>query len=233
MHGKAINKLNKMGKAGHIITSVLIIAAIIYTVILSAAAIYVNSNEDSSAGVAVMGNKVIISSRNNFLDHVVYHCVTGSQTGKLVFSDGKTDVKVNAKDPLLKGTIIQMSGSGNNGNSFAKDDLTAVLISSIILSVTVLIALIAVNSLLRYISRCETPFCTAAVKKAALFVASLVPVAIASSVVGTMTASALNPSGGAAIYINKTLFAIILVLFAGIYIIKYGVQLQTESDETL
>lgn len=233
MHKKAINKINKMGKAGHIITSVLIVAAIIYTVILGAATIYVNSNERNAASVAVIGNKTFISSHDNFLDRVVYHCVTDGQTGKFTFSDGKTDVKIDTKDSLLKGTVIQMSGGGNSDNSFTKDNLTAVLISSIILSVAVIIALIAVNSLLRYISRCETPFCAAAVKKAALFVASLVPVAIASSVAGTMTASLLNPAGGDAIYVNKTLFAVIIVLFAGVYIIKYGVQLQTESDETL
>ena len=234
MHSKAINKINKMGKAGHIITSVLIVAAVIYTVILGAATVYINTNERSTSNVSVMGNKVVISSQSNFLERVVYHCVADNSSGKLVFSDSKINVKVDTKDPLLKGTIIQMSGeSGNNNSSFTKDKINAVLISSIFFSATVIIALIAINSLLRYISHCETPFCTAAVKKAALFVASLVPVAIASSVVGTVTASALNPAGGVAIYVNKTLFAIIIVLFAGLYIIKYGVKLQTESDETL
>ena len=234
MHSKAINKINKMGKAGHTITSVLIIAAVVYTVILGAAAIYVNSNESSTASVAVMGNKVIISSQSNFFERVVYHCVTDNGSGKLMFSDSSINVKTKTKDPLLKGTIIQMSGeSEQNYNSFANNDINAVLISSIILSVTVIISLIAINSVLRYLSRCETPFSSRAVKKAAVFVVSLVPVAIASSVAGTIASSVLNPSGGASIYINKALFAIIIVLFAGIYVIKYGVQLQKESDETL
>ncbi len=240
MHTKSISKINRIGKIGHISVAVILALAIIYTALLASAAIIVSADDSCALSAGTIGNKAFVSYRGGILEKAVTYFINDAADNNIVlFANPDKQVKVSVKHPgagkSLTGenAVIAVSGEASADDSSAKNDILLVLSAAIVTSITVIFALLAIKNLLKYISSCSTPFDNNVVKKMRLFGFALIPVAVFSSVTGIITSILLNPSNQFNLYINKALLAAIIMVFVVAYILKYGILLQKESDETL
>ena len=233
MYNKPIKKINRIGKIGHIVITVILLLSIVYTVLLSAEAVVVNTNAENAFSVSTLGNKTFVNLNCGFLEKTFVYRTNSGLNQNLIYlpySQDPIEISTNASNDS---SYISVSADISSIYSQVKKSYNMFIITGIITSITSIIALIALKALLKYISRCKTPFDNTVVKKLRLCAFAFIPAAIATSVTNSYISTVQNPSNEFVLYINKVLFAAIIMIFVLAYILKYGILLQKESDETL
>lgn len=252
MNTKTILKVNRFGKVGKIVMTVIMIVAIITTVLCGAAAIYSATLPKDAVTVDVTNhaefkiNKKYFSSVWGMLSDGFSYATDQDPSDMLKDNDNKIlpadnteiNTKLNFFNQSYSSATIRSEESSKIINAksepteYRSSDLVALFAFATLFSASAFVALLMLQKLFKVLSVCESPFCTDFVSKLRAFGYSLLPVALFASIGETLAIRFLS-GGGNDISIQWGVLVAFAVTMCLVAVFRYGVQLQKESDETL
>ena len=253
MNIQTLSKVNRFGKVGKIILTILLIAAIVATLLFGAAAIYVSTLSKDAVTVTVTNHAEFKISEKNFssvwgmlADSFAYAgggddpAVTEDGTGEILPpEDTEIDMDLSFFDQSYSSAVIRSEGSEkiieaeSSPAEYRSSDLVSLLVFAVLLSASVAAALLMLQKLFQVLSVCESPFCADFVLKLRTFGYSLLPVALFAGIDETLAVQFLSAGSHAGISVPWGLLIAFAVTMCLVTVFRYGVQLQKESDETL
>ena len=214
MKNANVEKINKLGKAGRIITKiaqVCVLIGAVFSLILGIAISFLSNDALEVKGSA--NADLVLNIDSDLVDGIDFNEKEkiSVEDYDIEFDvsqkeqDGKTVVNFNASDFKKTGKEIKRTGI----LKFA--ELTLYLVCAYI-------ALLFANKLAKNFEKCETPFSGEIIESMNKFSYGLIPIGVASL---------LSGSGG----IVTALIIIFIIMLINIF--SYGAELQKESDETV
>ncbi len=237
MKQDAIQKINKMGKAGAIlalITKIFLgialagcLIGLIVTAVLPAEMVQVNmaGTADIIVDLSKFGENIFETSevaKEEIVENVKNSSNINYAGNEMYVSDVKTE-----------GSQMQMTAGGEL-TTFNMRSCTWALVGATINLILLFVSAVFVSRLAKAFRDCESPFEEIVICRMKQFAYSLIPWAVISSVVGYFQ-SKIWMSGASSVdfSIDISVIIIVLVILALAYIFQYGAVLQQESDETL
>lgn len=236
MKPASIEKINGLGKAAHIIATILkvftiigivgVIIGMIVSFALPEDLIQINFTGSASVEVDIstLGFQISEADRSAMEEAFADHSANGTLTinsMELAFQNIRTE-----------GDRIILDAQGG-GNIFSTASLRIILICALLALIATLVCMIFICKFSKSLKTCSTPFDPDLVRK----MQQLAWAMLALPVINSMTQSIANSisSGNIQISLSIDLAEVILILamFALSYIFKYGAHLQQQSDETL
>lgn len=253
MNTKILSKVNRFGKIGKIVMTVLLVLAIIFTVLIGAAAIYSETFPEDAVTVSVTNHAEFKIDKRSFsaiwsmLSTGFSYATDKDPSGMLEDGAGaivpdentKTDADLNFFNQSYSSATVRSEGdrkvidAQSSPVEYHSSDLVLVLVFATLFSASVAVALLMLQKLFKVLSVCESPFCNDFVAKLRTFGYSLLPVALFSSIGDTLAVRFLSGRGSAGISIQWGILVAFVVTLCLVTVFRYGVQLQKESDETL
>lgn len=240
----AIKKINRMGHAGVIITTIskilvilcslliIVLAIRLFCIPKSLLSITTYSNVDVTVDPSGMEIRQTETEQNNTLESI-----------KKLMSDGSFSIITNGTtipldsipddEQLTADNTYLVFHNNSEPNTFTTHNLAWFLISVLPYLIMTWITLFFAGRLCNAFRYCESPFEKSITRKMSTFAYSLIPWVFLSTIVNTIGNFLLNGSPQFTIQINIGMIFIILIIFALVFIFKYGAVLQQESDETL
>lgn len=238
MKEDAISKINKMGKAGHIIS--LIVKIFLY--------IAIGGILIGTVAVAVLPEKLVTFSIGGTADvsvnledfDVDFTDEQKSEISENIIGDGNGNnaaldiqgVSYGIDSVEVGESTIGISASAKTFEYNFKDFLV-VLIAALIMVVMTLVTVFFIDSLCKAFRDCASPFDADVIKKMQRFAYSLIPWAVISAGAESVLSSFFTATVSVSFGIDFGMVIVILVILALSYVFKYGAVLQQESDETL
>lgn len=232
----AIQKINRIGKAGCVISKiaqVFVIVAIVGTLIAAMVMFLIPKDAvvltaRGSLGVALQPDKL------------------GSLliTEKQLEEFGNVDAYISIDGHNYAITDIEVTGieSGQELVRLAAEtpDITMdvkafvwPILSALIYLVMTLITLIFVNGVCKEIKTCESPFGEGVIAKLKRLAYALIPWVFITGITDSMLNSAFSGRLNVDLNVDLSMVMVVLIVLALAYIFQYGAVLQRESDETL
>jgi len=240
----AIKKINRMGHAGVIITTIskilvilcslliIVLAIRLFCIPKSLLSITTYSNVDVTVDPSGMEIRQTETEQNNTLESI-----------KKLMSDGSFSIITNGTtipldfipddEQLTADNTYLVFHNNSEPNTFTPHNLAWFLISVLPYLIMTWITLFFAGRFCNAFRYCESPFEKSITRKMSTFAYSLIPWVFLSTIVNTIGNFLLNGSPQFTIQINIGMIFIILIIFALVFIFKYGAVLQQESDETL
>lgn len=252
MNAKTLSNINRFGKVGKIVMTILLIAAIIVTLLIGAAAIYVSTLPKDAVNVTVTNNAEFKINENSFSSiwgmlAKNFSYATDKDPSDILKNGGNTilppenteiNTELNFFNQSYSSAKIHSEGNEkiidakSSPAEYHSSDLVTLLIFATLFAASVVVALLMLQKLFKVLSVCESPFCTDFVSKLRIFGYSLLPVALFASIEETLAVRFLS-AGEAGISIQWGILIAFAVTMCLVTVFRYGVQLQKESDETL
>lgn len=254
MNAKTLLKVNRFGKVGKIIMTVLMIVAIVATIFCGAVAIYTATLPKDAVKVTVTNHAEFKINESKFAsvwsmltDSFAY--ATDKSPSEMLKDDkgGKIlpqeNTEINTKLDFFNQSYSSATiRSGENEKiidatsspaEYSSSDLVALFTLAALLGASAAVALLMLEKLFKVLSVCESPFCTDFVSKLRAFGYSLIPVALFASVGETLAVRFLSAGRNAGVSVQWGILVAFAVTMCLVAVFRYGVQLQKESDETL
>nr|MBP3597881.1 DUF2975 domain-containing protein [Eubacterium sp.] len=237
MKENAIQKINKMGKAGAIlalITKIFLgiglggcLIGLIVTAVLPAEMVQVK----------MAGTADIIVDLSNFGEDIFEN---SEVTKEEIVDNVKSSSNINYAGNEMYVSDVQTEGSkmqlqaGGELTTFNLRSCTWALVGAILNLVLLFVSTVFVSRLAKAFRDCDSPFEDIVIRRMKQFAYSLIPWAVVSSVVGYFESKIwMSGSSSVNFSVDITMVIIVLVILALAYIFQYGAVLQQESDETL
>lgn len=253
MNEKTILNINRFGKVGKIVMTVLLIAAIVFTILMCISAIYASSLPKDTLKVNVTSNAEFEIKESSFA--AVWSMLTKSASyaddkdpssmlkdnnSKIIPSEN-TEIKtdLNFFNQSYSSAKITSEGSKkiieakSSPSEYRSSDLITLLILAALFSASMSVALFMLRNLFKEISVCESPFSNNFVSKLRSFGYSLLPVAIFATIGETFAVRFLFAGRNSYISVQWGILVAFAITMCLVALFRYGVQLQKESDETL
>jgi len=229
---KAVKRINKVGRIGHII---LIIAEVI-SVITFAALIFFSTmvsvvpKDFFSFKTSVMVTGILDFSKVDTIasDEEIRESI--EEIKKSGFSIFTAD-SGNDTDYRVEGTKVYFD-TVTETSTFEFEKLSMAFVFLAIVCVLSFFSFLCAGFLCKAFAKCNSPFDEEVIKKMRLFAISLIPWSV-FSMLGNYMIAYMSGSSKVSLSINIAVVFTIVVIFALTYIFKYGAVLQQESDETL
>lgn len=132
----------------------------------------------------------------------------------------------------MEGSRMQIDASAKL-TEFSIKTLAWALVGAMVNLILLLISIIFAGRLAKAFRDCESPFEDSVIRRMKQFAYSLIPWAVASSVIGNLLQSIWTASPRFGFSLDFGVIIAVLVILALAYIFQYGAVLQQESDETL
>ncbi len=226
MKENAILKINKMGKAGLIITRIaMVLLAVVFLGVLVGTVMIFSLPEDMVEAKVEGTASVRIRFPEGFSAPDNIETVGENIAVKVSGTEFRlTDARTEGQDLFL-------SGSGS-AVLFRLNTIRPALLSALVYILMTLVLAVFVGRLFQAFCVCATPFGQDVIKKMQQLAYALIPWAVIGMVVeGIMRAA--TGEGGFTFSVNLGYVAAILILLALVYVFKYGAMLQKESDDTV
>lgn len=254
MNTKTLSKVNKFGKIGKIVMTILFVAAVIVTLLSCTAAIYSATLPNDAVSVTVTNNAEFKINENsfasiwNFLNNKFSYMadkdpsdmLKDDSNNKILPPEGKElDTELNFFNQSYSSATIRSEkgkkiiDAKSSPAEYRSSDLATLLIFATIFIAFVSVALFMLQRIFKVLSVCESPFCKDFVSKLRIFGYSLIPVAIFASIGETLAVRFLSSGKGAGVCVQWGIIVAFAVTMCLVTVFRYGVQLQKESDETL
>ena len=232
MKENAIKKINKIGKAGYIISNIgkavvgvgIVMVLTVLMVCLCMPKDFVKLKLDARAKMEVNLEKFGISFSEKDRQRITKELTEGTMT-----LDGE---EYGIETLEVNETGFDMTACGTT-REFTLKNLILPLILGIVYLAMTMVTLFFIGFLCKEIRDCVTPFADGVINKMKNLAISLVPWAVISGFTNTVSNSILSGKTQISYSVNLDMLMVILVIFALTYIFKYGAMLQQESDETL
>lgn len=237
MKQDAILKINKMGKAGTIITNiakVFIIATLIFVFLLTVAFAFVPKDFFTArAESRLFVNVSLASFGKSLTDEEVEQ--SRQETQKILEEEGAdaggSEYSIDAMNVNNDNISVDLSGRYVD---FSLHNLVWVMLFTFLYLAMTLTTLFFIGFLCKAFQNCESPFEQNVIKKMKTLAYSLIPWAILSTVSGAVTRIFLKDGIHMGDFgIDLRVVMTVLIILALAYIFQYGAILQQESDETL
>lgn len=254
MNVKTLSNVNRFGKVGKIVMTILLIAAVIVTLLNCTAAIYTATLPKDAVNVTVTNNAEFKINEKSF--SAVWSMLTEGFSyasdkdpsdmmkddgGSKILPTENTELDTDLKffNQSYSSAAIRSEGSEkiveakSSPSEYRSSDLVILFIFASLFSASVAVALLMLQKLFKVLSVCESPFCTDFVSKLRTFGYSLIPVAVFASVGETLAIRFLSAGRSTGISVQWGVAVAFAVTMCLVTVFRYGVQLQKESDETL
>lgn len=237
MKTEAIVKINKMGKAGRIIT---LIAKILCGIALAGTLLGTFSMAcmpkdfvQFQVGIQGVAEINLAAIGQHFSEEDVELINSGkiAESGNMTISTNGG--KVTFDQFSVEDDVLTISTNGETIQKASLHDLVYVLICALLSLTMTMVSLFFAGFLCKAIERCDSPFDENVIVKMRNFAFSLIPWVILSSITNSLISSLMAGNFGMNVSIDLSMLIIVLVILALTYIFKYGAVLQQESDETL
>lgn len=234
MKEQAISKINKMGKAGVIILTILKIVMILGIVGCLIGTIACAALPKDLLTMQFSGDATVTINMD----------AVGQMTGA-TFSDEELREQLASGELTVDGKEYAMNRISLEGRNMVIDtqaelprtiqlrNLAFVCISGLLLCIASLVSMIFAGKVCKAFRDCQSPFEENVIHKMRMFAYSLVPTVLLESVVSGSIGYFLGNTDGIGMNLNVSTILVVLVVFALVYVFKYGALLQQESDETL
>ena len=230
MKRQAILKINKMGKAGVIILNILkvvMILAIVGCVI-------------GTIACAALPKNLLTMRFSGTIDLDAVEQMTGMSVSEAQLREqlASGDMTVDGKDYVmnqisLEGRNMVVDTQAKMPRTIQLSNLTLVCISGLVLCIASLVSMIFAGKVCKAFRDCQSPFEENVIRRMQYFAYSLIPTVLLESVVAGSIGYFLGNTDGIGVNLNVSTILVVLVVFALVYVFKYGALLQQESDETL
>lgn len=239
MKEQTISKINKMGKAGYIITVILRVFVVLGLIAAIAAAVAVSVLPKDAIRISVTGKADVDVDLASLLgkDRAVSvlkeqdlseQMETYGQGGELQLEG--VSYAIDQID--AEGSHIIMSGTGEMYD-FNLKKTVGPLVAALLYLVMTFITLFFIGALFKALKKCQSPFEENVIKKMKMLAYSLIPWVVFSSISDTAANGLFNNRINFSLSVNLDMVFIVLLILALAYIFQYGAVLQQESDETL
>lgn len=236
MKEQAIAKINKMGKAGRVITNILKIFTIIGIAILTM--------------VTVL---MLLLPKDLFQ----YHFVSQDRLELSIDALKKLPMSQEEREALKRGEIqevlsqntydgmyfteirregdkiVTLLSSGEKDGVATVNHLLFIMLCGTVAGVFTLITLIYAGKLCKSFETCASPFEENVIRRMRRFAYSLIPWVLLTGMSDSALGSLFEGKTELKISVSISALIIVLALLALVYIFQYGAVLQQESDETL
>lgn len=228
MNEFSIEKINKVGKAGRIISTIAKICCIVGFIGAMIGAVALILVPKGVITAEITSDAVMTVDANKLGTGINVHAIDNAEG--TTFSLEDEEFTIVAKEEA--DNVYTVTGVGTP----EKIDIHNFFVVAIVAAV--LVAVYGVNAhfagkLFKEFETCESPFTEGIVKKMKMLGYSLIPWVFIGGAVDAAKDSILSGKVDITLDINVAMvFAVIIVLFLA-YIFEYGAKLQQESDETL
>lgn len=235
MKEQAIKKINKMGKVANIITTICkvcviigIVGALIGTIVCAVLPADLVTMKFSGDATVVVSMEAVEKLSGESIDE--------EELRKELFESG--NLSVDGKDYdmteiTLEGKNLIVKADAEKPASITLGDIAKVCGTVVVLLAVILVTLFFIGNLCKAFRDCQTPFEENVIKKMTAFAYSLIPMVIVEGVAESVTMFFMGKADGVGIEFDPGTVIVVLVIFALVYVFKYGAMLQQESDETL
>ena len=253
MNANAIKKVNHFGKAGKIVMTILLIAAILVTLVSGVATIYTATLPKDAVKVTVTNHAEFKIDEGSFpaiwsflVQHVSYaadqdpSALLKDDGGKVLPPEG-TELQTELdffRQSYSSATIRsekneKIIDANSAPEEYVSSDLVLLLVFATLFAASVAAALLMLQKLFKVLAGCTSPFCVEFVSRLRTFGYSLLPVAVFASVGETLAVRFLSAGRDTAVSVQWGVLITFAVTMCLVTVFRYGVQLQKESDETL
>lgn len=253
MNANAIKKVNHFGKAGKIVMTILLIAAILVTLVSGVATIYTATLPKDAVKVTVTNHAEFKIDEGSFpaiwsflVQHVSY-AADQDPSARLKDDGGKvlppkgTELHTELdffRQSYSSATIRsekneKIIDANSAPEEYVSSDLVLLLVFATLFAASVAAALLMLQKLFKVLAGCTSPFCVEFVSRLRTFGYSLLPVAVFASVGETLAVRFLSAGRDTAVSVQWGVLITFAVTMCLVTVFRYGVQLQKESDETL
>ena len=253
MNANAIKKVNHFGKAGKIVMTILLIAAILVTLVSGVATIYTATLPKDAVKVTVTNHAEFKIDEGSFpaiwsflVQHVSYAADQDPSArlkddgGKVLPPEG-TELHTELdffRQSYSSATIRsekneKIIDANSAPEEYVSSDLVLLLVFATLFAASVAAALLMLQKLFKVLAGCTSPFCVEFVSRLRTFGYSLPPVAVFASVGETLAVRFLSAGRDTAVSVQWGVLITFAVTMCLVTVFRYGVQLQKESDETL
>lgn len=232
----AVSKINKIGKAGTVISTLLkvvcimgIVAAAIFTIFSFCIPEKIaHLNKKTQAELVIDLNELELTESEKASDFVYSQIKEIENTEQ--FSVNDTDFSVNeiTYDDECISVNMETKETAVTSHSLAYLTLTLCL-----MCINALIIIIFIRRLFLSLKICETPFEENVIKKMKALAICLIPTLYLNDVFKSAINFFTFKTDTIDLGINIVSILIVLIVFTLVSIFKYGAVLQQESDETL
>lgn len=235
MKEQAIQKINKMGKIGVIIVTIMKVFVIIGIVGVLIGAVVCSLLPDDLVSMQFSGDATVT------INMEAVEKMTGTQISEQELRDSLAasgQLKMDGKEYsmgeiALEGKKMIVDANAESPRSIELGNLAGVWISALALLAAGLVTLIFAGRLCKAFRDCETPFEENVIRKMQQLAYALIPWIILNSVAAAVIGFTLGRADGIDISFDPSVILIVLVVFALVYVFRYGAMLQQEADETL
>lgn len=232
----AVGKINKYGKIGKIITTILMVFAgigIVSTIIAGIAIMCIPEDimtfsMDNKVTLEVNtdlvpGNGITDDDKDMIISAFNSDAHTGFNLGAVKFSLDNVE--------FVDGKMIAISSG--SGEFVSLNKLGFAVLSAAVALILTFVSLLFGRKLCKAFETCESPFDEDVIVKMKHFAIALLPWAVYSSVPNSIMSSILNSSLEMNLNLDLNVIFTVLVIWALSTVFSYGAELQRESDETL
>lgn len=233
----AIRKINQMGKVGGIITLILkiiiIIAMISVMIVIIMAAVNIKNGImitwSDQMNVSINMEEIM---GNTLSDEEIREIEDVIQYGKMNITISKNNQELEVRDYRVDDTMVELDLGSDE--SIVPAVKIYIVLSAIIMNLAmVLIVIIFVGRLCKAFKTCETPFEDNVIRRMQQLAISLIPWGCTASVFNSVINGFWTDSYSLDLSVDLGKVMVILIIFALVFVFKYGAMLQQESDETL
>lgn len=229
----AIKRINGIGKAGRIISIIILIVTILGFVGTLAGTIFFGLIPKDTV-TADLGTVVSVDVDMNRLGEEIsdedaqqiMDSINGADDEMTL--DGN-DANINAE---VNGNVLTLNIDAA-GRVFRNQDVVWLGVVSLIYIGCTIVFLVFLKNLCKAFEVCESPFEDGVIKSMRNFALSILPWGFVGGISHSITESVLGNQFKLSLSADLGVIIVVLVIFGLSYIFKYGAVLQQESDETL
>ena len=227
MKEEALQKINKMGKVGYILTKICKIFIIIGIVCLVVAGCIVAALPKGFVQITTSEHTVTAVEMKTIGQTVTPQMLQNLQSDDNVVSISINGVEVEGANMTVEDEVITVDQTSEDSTYDIHSSFWKFFVAAIMLGF-VLASFIFANKLCKAVETCSTPFEENVIKAMKYFAYSLIPWVFNENFDLELFNKDFSVVG-----INLTMVIVVLAVLALTYIFQYGAMLQQESDETL
>ncbi len=231
MKEQAVQKINKIGKISSVVALICKILVGVGMVAVLLASILCFCFPKDSLRFACVEKFVVEENldafREIFTDDEIEEI--WESAGVSLIINGR---EITSDDLVIADNVIETSDEELEYLIDIRDLAWMILILFFMMAL-IMVTLVYAGSLCKAFRDCQSPFEENVIKKMQHFAYSLIPLIVASGVIGGIGNKIMTAGQSFEISLDLGMVLVVLVVFLLVYIFKYGAVLQQESDETL
>ena len=227
MKNEYVEKINKLGNAGYIISKICsVLVTIGFVACLVGSALIALIPKDSITITTEHQSTIVMD-----MTHTILPSLVGLETD----ADGSFELDGIKYDQFdITGTLTtQTAYAKSTPYTYSLNKMLWITVAGAVMCLVMLNAMKKINTLFKNFKECETPFTIETANDFKNLAVSFIPVMVMGWVVQAVTVFITTGVLNIEIGVDLTVVMCVVVILMMSEIFRYGTMLQTESDETL